>query len=169
MSASSKIVPLPRLLDVLAPLRAEGRTIALANGLFDILHVGHLRYLEGARTEAEVLIVAINSDASARGLKGPSRPIVSEDERAELVAGFGCVDFVTVFGEPSVEAVLRAIRPDVHCKGTDYTSDTVPEREVSRELGIRIAIVGDPKSHATRDLIRAIRVPAAGTETGGSS
>jgi D-glycero-beta-D-manno-heptose 1-phosphate adenylyltransferase len=169
MSARSKILPLPRLLDALAPLRASGRTVALANGLFDVLHVGHLRYLEGAGAEADVLVVAINSDASARALKGPSRPVVGEDERAELVAGFASVDYVTVFGEPSVENLLRSLRPDVHCKGTDYTAETVPEREVARELGIRIAIVGDPKTHATRDLIRAIRVPAAGTETGGAS
>ncbi len=156
MSAASKILPLPRLLEALAPLRAAGRTVALANGLFDLLHVGHLRYLESAKAEADVLVVAVNSDESARGLKGPFRPIVSERERAELVAGFGCVDFVTSFGEPSVEAVMRAIRPDVHCKGTDYTTETVPEREIARELGIRVAIVGDPKEHATRDIVARI-------------
>jgi D-glycero-beta-D-manno-heptose 1-phosphate adenylyltransferase len=169
VSAGEKILPLPRLLTALVPLRASGRTVALANGLFDLLHVGHLRYLEGARAEADVLVVAVNSDASARALKGPSRPVVGEGERAELVAGFGCVDFVTVFAEPSVESLLRDLRPDVHCKGTDYTADTVPEREIARELGIRIAIVGDPKRHATRDLIRAIRIPPAGDGTGGST
>ncbi len=156
MSTASKILSIPRLIEAIAPLRAAGRKVALANGLFDLLHVGHLRYLEGARAEADLLVVAINSDASARGLKGPSRPIVPEDERAELVAGFGCVDFVTVFGEPSVEAVMRALRPDVHCKGTDYTAETVPEREIARELGIRVAIVGDPKDHATRDIVSRI-------------
>ncbi len=156
MSASSKVLPLPRVLEAVAPLRAAGRTIALANGLFDLLHVGHLRYLEGARAEADVLVVAVNSDASARALKGPLRPIVAEDERAELVAGFACVDFVTLFSEPTVEAVLRSLRPDVHCKGTDYTAETVPEREIARELGVRVAIVGDPKGHATRDMVSRI-------------
>jgi D-glycero-beta-D-manno-heptose 1-phosphate adenylyltransferase len=156
VSAASKVLLLPRLIESLAPLRASGRTVALANGLFDLLHVGHVRYLEGARAEADLLVVAVNSDASARGLKGPARPIVPELERAELVAGFGCVDFVTIFGEASVEGVMRALRPDVHCKGTDYTGETVPERGIARELGIRVAIVGDPKDHATRDLLSRI-------------
>ncbi len=157
MRSASKIVSLPALLSALAPLRRSGQTVALANGLFDLLHVGHLRYLEGARREADVLVVAVNSDRSARALKGPPRPIVPEHERAELVAGFGCVDFVVVFDEPTVATVLRAVRPDVHCKGTDYTLETVPEKEVARELGIRVAIVGDPKSHASRDLLDRIR------------
>ena len=156
MSAASKILPLPFLLEAVAPLRAAGRKVALANGLFDLLHVGHLRYLEGSKAEADLLVVAVNSDASARGLKGPSRPIVPERERAELVAGFACVDFVTLFDEPSVEAVMRALLPDVHCKGTDYTRETVPEREIARELSIRVTIVGDPKEHATRDLVSRI-------------
>jgi bifunctional ADP-heptose synthase (sugar kinase/adenylyltransferase) len=104
-----------------------------------------------------VLVVAINDDASARALKGPDRPIVPQDERAELVAGFRCVTVVTLFGEATVEPLLRALVPAVHCKGTDYTAETVPEREIARELGIRVAITGDPKSHATRDLIRKIR------------
>ncbi len=116
-----------------------------------------MRYLEGAKAQADLLIVAVNSDASARALKGPSRPVVPQDERAELVAGFECVDFVTVFEETTVEAILRRVRPDVHCKGTDYTPATVPEREVARELGIRVAIVGDPKTHASRDLIERVR------------
>jgi rfaE bifunctional protein nucleotidyltransferase chain/domain len=154
---TGKILPLPRLLEALAPHRAAGKRVALANGLFDLLHVGHLRYLEASRTEADLLVVAINSDTSARALKGPTRPIVPEAERAELVAGFACVDHVTLFGEASVEAVMRALHPDVHCKGTDYTLQTVPEREIARELGIRIAIVGDPKEHATRDLVARIR------------
>ena len=157
MKSASKILPLARLAARVAPRREKGRRVALANGLFDLLHVGHLRYLEAAKAEADLLVVAINSDASARGLKGPGRPIVPEDERAEIVAGFACVDYVTLFDEPSVEAVMRAIRPDVHCKGTDYTAETVPEREIAKELGIRVAIVGDAKEHATRDLIRIIR------------
>ena len=157
MSASGKILTREGLLGTLPGLRADGRTIALANGLFDLLHVGHLRYLDGAAREADVLVVAVNGDASARALKGPDRPIVPEGERAELVAGFACVTFVTIFDELTVEPLLRALRPDVHCKGTDYTAETVPERETARSLGIRVAIVGDPKAHATRDLVGRIR------------
>jgi rfaE bifunctional protein nucleotidyltransferase chain/domain len=145
------------LLERIDSLRASGKTVALANGLFDVLHVGHLRYLKAARREADVLLVALNSDASARKLKGPTRPIVPEGERAELVAGFACVDLVTVFRGDNVETLLSTLRPDVHCKGTDYTLDSVPEAAVARALGIRIAIVGDPKAHATRDIIRRIR------------
>ncbi|HEX4825740.1 MAG TPA: adenylyltransferase/cytidyltransferase family protein [Candidatus Polarisedimenticolaceae bacterium] len=152
-----KVASRAELLDRAAAWRSEGRTIALANGLFDLLHVGHLRYLEAASREADRLVVAVNADASARALKGPDRPIVPEGERAELIAGFACVALVTIFAETSVAALLRALRPDVHCKGTDYTSDTVPEREIARALGIRVAITGDPKDHATRDLISRIR------------
>jgi len=155
--AKDKILDRRKLVEIVASYRAAGKTVALANGLFDVLHVGHLRYLEGAAAKADVLVVAVNDDASARTLKGPLRPFVSQDERAELVAGFACVDHVTIFGERSVEAVLRALVPDVHCKGTDYTEETVPEREVAKELGIRVAIVGDPKDHATTSLIETIR------------
>jgi rfaE bifunctional protein nucleotidyltransferase chain/domain len=157
MNSANKVVSRDELLRRAAVWRADGKTVALANGLFDIIHVGHLRYLEEAATLADVLVVAINDDASARGLKGPDRPIVPQDERAELVAGFRCVALVTIFGEATVEPLLRALVPAVHCKGTDYTSETVPERETARELGIRVAITGDPKTHATRDLIRRIR------------
>jgi len=157
VNAADKVMEIGELVQRLAPPRKAGSTIALANGLFDILHVGHLRYLEGARLEADILVVAINSDASARRLKGPSRPVVPGKERAELVAGFSCVDHALLFAEDNVERVLHELRPDVHCKGTDYTDETVPEREVALSLGIRIAIVGDPMRHATRDLIRQIR------------
>ena len=152
-----KVLPLHELAERLRLARAAGRSVALANGLFDLLHVGHLRYLEGAKAEADLLVVAINADSSARALKGEGRPVVPEAERAELVAGFGCVDFVTIFAEPTVEPLLRALRPDVHCKGTDYTAETVPERAVARELQIRVAIVGDPKDHATSDLLARMR------------
>jgi len=155
--AADKVVPLAELARHVAGIRGAGRTVALANGLFDLLHVGHLRYLEGARAEADVLVVAVNSDASARRLKGPERPLVPERERAELVAGFACVERVAIFAEDTVEPVLRLVRPDVHCKGTDYTAATVPEAAAARALGIRVAIVGDPKDHATRDLIKKIR------------
>lgn len=155
--AAAKIGSVPEIAAALNAERCAGRTVALANGLFDVLHVGHVRYLQGAAEQADVLVVAVNSDDSARGLKGPDRPIVPEDERAEIVAGFACVDFVVIFPERDVSRVLEALRPDVHCKGTDYTADTVPEREVARKIGARIAIVGDPKDHASRDLIRRIR------------
>jgi rfaE bifunctional protein nucleotidyltransferase chain/domain len=157
MTSADKVVSRDELLRRAASWRAGGKTVALANGLFDIVHVGHLRYLEEAATLADVLVVAINDDASARALKGPDRPIVPQDERAELVAGFRCVTLVTLFGEATVEPLLRALVPAVHCKGTDYTPDTVPERDTARELGIRVAITGDPKTHATRDLIKRIR------------
>jgi rfaE bifunctional protein nucleotidyltransferase chain/domain len=152
-----KVLPLAELAERVRTARAAGRTVALANGLFDLLHVGHLRYLEGAKAEADLLVVAINADDSARALKGEGRPVVTEAERAELVAGFACVDWVTIFSERTVEPLLRTLRPDVHCKGTDYTAETVPEREVARELGIRVAIVGDPKDHATSDLLSRLR------------
>jgi rfaE bifunctional protein nucleotidyltransferase chain/domain len=155
--STEKVLALQPLIERLAPLRAEGLQVALANGLFDILHVGHLRYLAGARAEADLLVVAVNADASARRLKGPGRPVTPEHERAELLAGFGCVDFVTIFATDTVEPVLRALRPDVHCKGTDYTAENVPEAHIARELGIRVAIVGDSKDHNTSDIIRQLR------------
>ncbi len=157
MSRHGLVVSRDDLLRQAASFRSEGKTIAMANGLFDLVHVGHLRYLEEAATLADVLVVAINDDASARALKGPDRPLVPQHERAELIAGLRCVALVTLFGEATVEPLLRALLPDVHCKGTDYTEDTVPERETARELGIRVAITGDPKDHATRDLIAQIR------------
>jgi rfaE bifunctional protein nucleotidyltransferase chain/domain len=137
--------------------RAQGRTVAFANGCFDLLHVGHLRYLESAAREADVLVVAINDDASVRELKGEGRPILAAEHRAELVAALRCVDYVVVFPEPTVGPLLEALRPDVHCKGTDYTLDTVPERDVVKAYGGRVAIVGDPKDHSTRDLLARIR------------
>ena len=134
-----------------------GRTIAFANGVFDMLHVGHVRYLEGARQEADVLVVAVNDDATVRMLKGPDRPVLPAADRAELVAALRCADAVVIFPEPTVTPLLELLRPDVHCKGTDYTVDSVPERETVRAYGGRTAIVGDPKDHSTRDLLRAIR------------
>jgi rfaE bifunctional protein nucleotidyltransferase chain/domain len=154
---AGKVLGLEHLREALETHRDQGRTIALANGLFDILHVGHLRYLEAAAGEADILVVATNSDASARYLRGAPRPYVPQEQRAEILAGLECVDHVTVFEGPDVGPLLRALRPDVHCKGTDYTADTVPEGAAARALGIRIAIVGDPKNHATTDLIRRIR------------
>jgi rfaE bifunctional protein nucleotidyltransferase chain/domain len=136
--------------------RAAGRTIAFANGCFDILHVGHVRYLQAAADEADVLVVAINDDRSVRQLKGEGRPILAEQDRAELVAAVAGVDYVVVFPEPTVGPLLELLQPDVHCKGTDYTAETVPERDVVRGYGGRVAIVGDPKDHSTRDLLSRI-------------
>ena len=133
--------------------RAAGRTIAFANGGFDLLHVGHVRYLEAARREADVLVVAINSDTSVRASKGPGRPVMDEAARAELVAALRCVDYVTIFSDATVDRLLTLLRPDVHCKGTDYTVDTVPERDTVHAYGGRIAIVGDPKDHSTTALL----------------
>jgi len=152
-----KILPLGELRERVDALRREGRSIALANGLFDILHVGHLRYLQEAASQADRLVVGVNSDASARQLKGPSRPVNPQGERAELLAGLACVDFVTIFDGPTAEELLRTLRPDVHCKGTDYTVETVPESALARTLGIRVAIVGDSKRHSTRDIIHRLR------------
>jgi rfaE bifunctional protein nucleotidyltransferase chain/domain len=157
MTARRKILPRNELLERLESERSEGRTIALANGIFDILHVGHLRYLEAASEEADRLVVGVNSDRSARKLKGPNRPVATERERAELIAGFACVSYVTIFEDDTAEPLLRDLRPDVHCKGTDYTPESVPEAGTARELGVRVAIVGDSKSHSTRDIIRRLR------------
>lgn len=136
--------------------RQAGRSVAFANGCFDILHVGHVRYLEAAAREADRLVVAINDDASVRGLKGEGRPILAAADRAELVAALRCVDYVVVFPEPTVGPLLEAIHPDVHCKGTDYTVDSVPERAIVEAYGGRTAIVGDPKDHSTRELLARI-------------
>jgi D-glycero-beta-D-manno-heptose 1-phosphate adenylyltransferase len=138
-------------------MRQAGRSVAFANGVFDLLHVGHVRYLEAAAQEADVLVVAINDDDSVRALKGEGRPILAAEHRAELVAALRAVDFVVIFPEPTVGPLLLALRPDVHCKGTDYTVDSVPEREVVTSYGGRTAIVGDPKDHSTRDLLARLR------------
>jgi rfaE bifunctional protein nucleotidyltransferase chain/domain len=145
------------LIEAVARERAAGRTIAFANGCFDLLHVGHVRYLQGAASEADRLIVAVNDDGSVERLKGTGRPILPAAERAELVAGVRGVDYVVVFADPTVDRLLTLFVPDVHCKGTDYTVDTVPERAVVAAYGGRTAIVGDPKHHATRDLLSRIK------------
>jgi len=144
-------------------LRASGavRRVVLANGCFDLLHVGHARYLADARSRGDCLVVALNTDESVRGLKGPERPLVPLAERAELVASLRCVDFVTSFGEATLEATLRALRPDVHAKGTDYTVATVPEGDVDRELGIEVAICGDPKDRSSSRLLARIARPGS--------
>ncbi len=140
--------------------RRAGRRVVFTNGCFDLLHVGHTRLLEAARREGDVLVVALNDDASVWRLKGPGRPVQPEGERAELVASLRWVDYVTIFHEDTVDAILKRLRPDVHAKGTDYRSETIPERATAEAVGARIAIVGDPKDHATRDLIARIREAA---------
>jgi len=152
-----RVVTLPELETAVRAERVEGRTIALANGCFDLLHVGHVRYLAGARAEADRLVVALNDDESVRMLKGEGRPLMAGPDRAEIVAALRGVDYAVLFPGPTVAAVLEAIRPDVHCKGTDYTVDSVPERDIVAAYGGRTAIVGDPKDHSTRDLVARIR------------
>jgi len=154
---NAKIAPLAAVRERVEEARREGRTVALANGCFDVLHVGHARYLEGAAAEADVLVVGLNADASVRRLKGEGRPVLPAEDRARLVAALRVVDHVVVFEEDDVRSLLLALRPDVHCKGTDYTADTVPERDTVRSYGGRVAIVGDPKDHDTRKLIARIR------------
>ena len=154
--SGAPIVGLDEACALAAAWRREGKSIALANGCFDILHVGHVRYLEASAREADALIVAVNADASVRGLKGEGRPVLDERARATLVAALRCVDAVVIFGEPTVTRVLDALRPDVHCKGTDYTVESVPERAFVASYGGRTAIVGDPKDHSTRDLLGRI-------------
>jgi D-glycero-beta-D-manno-heptose 1-phosphate adenylyltransferase len=139
-----------------AEWRSRGRRVVLANGCFDLLHVGHVRYLKAARGLGDALVVGLNSDASVRRLKGPGRPVIPADERAELIGALASVDLVVVFDEDSAEALIARLRPDVHAKGTDYTEESVPERAAVLAAGGRVAIAGDPKSHATRDLIAAI-------------
>jgi len=155
--SADKVAPLDVVRERVEAARREGRSVALANGCFDVLHVGHARYLEGAAAEADVLVVGINADASVRRLKGEGRPVLPAEDRARLVAAMRVVDHVVVFEEDDVRALLLALRPDVHCKGTDYTADTVPERDTVRSYGGRVAIVGDPKDHDTRRLIARIR------------
>jgi rfaE bifunctional protein nucleotidyltransferase chain/domain len=162
MDTRAKILSREELRHRLADHRARGRRIVMANGCFDILHVGHVRYLEGARREGDVLVVAVNSDASERALKGEGRPVLPQEARAQLVAALAAVDYVVIFDELSVEPLLEALRPNVHAKGTDYTADTVPERETAARLGIRVAIVGDPKRHSTRGLLERLRGRADG-------
>ncbi len=153
---SGRIIPRTGVRELGEQLRREGRRIAFANGCFDLLHVGHIRYLAGARAEGDVLVVGVNSDASVAHLKGPGRPLLPAPARAELVAALESVDYVVVFEEPSVAELLEELRPDVHCKGTDYTEETVPEREVMKRLGGQVRIVGDPKDHSTRDILADI-------------
>ncbi len=159
----ARIVSLAELIPLVARERAVGRSIVLANGAFDLLHVGHIRYLQGAAAEGDVLVVALNSDASVHALKGEGRPVVPLADRVEIIAALACVDYVTTFAEKKVTDVLLALKPDVHAKGTDYTKDTVPEVDTVRGYGGRVAIVGDPKDHSTTDLLTRINTGENGS------
>lgn len=147
------LVALEDLPKLRAAATAAGKTIAMANGIFDLFHVGHLRYLEGARAEADLLVVAVNSDVSTKLNKGPSRPVIPEQERAEIVASLRCVDHVVLFDTKDVVSVIRLLKPDVQVKGTDYTPETIPEAAEVRAYGGRVAVAGDPKNHSTSELI----------------
>lgn len=156
VGSAARILKRDELLERVHAARKKGQRIVLANGCFDLLHAGHVRYLIGARRLGDLLVVAINSDQQVAEQKGPGRPILSEAERAEIVAALEPVDWVTIFSEPTVEELILALRPDVHAKGTDYTEETVPEREVVKSYGGKVAIVGDPKDHSTSQLIKTI-------------
>ena len=157
MSTLEKVQRLAEVVEQRERWRAEGKTVALANGVFDLIHVGHVRYLEGAKALADCLVVAVNSDASTRAYKGPGRPHIPEGERAELVAALACTDRVIVFDEPNVRNIIRALKPDVHVKGTDYTPDTIPEGDEVRAYGGRVAVAGDPKNHSTTELAQRLQ------------
>lgn len=160
MTSPSRFVDREALAVLLARERARLGRVVLANGGFDLLHVGHVRYLEAAKALGDTLVVALNTDESVRAAKGPGRPATPLAERAELVAALRCVDFVTSFPEATLEATLRLLRPDVHAKGTDYALESVPERAIDRELGIELAICGDPKTHSSSAL--ALRLASSG-------
>jgi len=152
----NKILSINDLEEKILKTRIEGKTIVFANGCFDLLHVGHVRYLYGAKSLGDLLIVAINSDRIVRQLKGSNRPLTSENERAEIIAALSCVDYVTIFDTPTVTELLLLLKPDIHAKGTDYTTETVPEREIVKSYGGRVAIVGDPKDHSTTSILEQI-------------
>jgi len=150
---TTRIIERRDLLAVVEAAKRKGSRIVLANGCFDVLHVGHIRYLEAAKALGDLLIVGVNSDEQTRRLKGDGRPLVPQDQRAQIVSALEAVNFVTIFEEPTVKELLLAIKPDVHAKGTDYTEDMVPERDVVRSFGGRVAIVGDPKNHSSSEII----------------
>jgi rfaE bifunctional protein nucleotidyltransferase chain/domain len=149
----ARIVDRPRLQEAIAAAKKDGRRIVFCNGCFDVLHVGHVRYLEAAKALGDLLIVAVNSDEQVRKQKGEDRPLMPQDQRAEIVSALAAVDFVTIFEEPTVTELLLALKPDIHAKGTDYTEDTVPERDVVRSYGGRVAIAGDQKDHSSSEMI----------------
>ena len=152
----SKLKDRAALAKTIAGLKKKGKKVVFANGCFDVVHVGHARFLKGAKAKGDVLVLGLNSDSSVRRLKGKGRPLVSEKERAELMESFEVIDYIVIFNELTVEKTLRELRPHYHAKGTDYTKDTVPEKELTASLGIKIAIVGDKKNHSTKDIIKTV-------------
>jgi len=152
-----QVVGREELVAIIAEQKSSGKKVVLANGCFDLFHVGHIRYLEGAKAAGDFLIVAVNSDEQVVKQKGEGRPFMPENERAEIIAALRCVDLVTIFPEPTVAEVIRSIKPDFHAKGTDYTSDSVPEKDIVAEVGGKVIIVGDPKDHSSSDMLRKMR------------
>jgi D-glycero-beta-D-manno-heptose 1-phosphate adenylyltransferase len=155
-TAAARILERNRLIARVAIARKGGARVVFANGCFDLLHVGHVRYLEAAKGLGDLLVVGVNSDGQVRRLKGEGRPFIPERERAEVIASLRAVDYVTIFQEPTVTELLLALRPDIHAKGTDYTEDSVPERDVVRSFGGRVQIVGDPKDHSSTEMLNAV-------------
>lgn len=153
---STKIKGLQEIRDVVAQHQKSGKTVVFANGCFDLIHVGHVRYLEAARALGDLLVLGLNGDESVGLLKGPGRPVMNQEERAEILAAMECVDYVLLFDDPTAERILEELKPDIHAKGTDYTEQTVPERDTVLSYGGSIAIVGDPKDHSTQDFLRRI-------------
>ena len=151
------VASLETVLETVAQARSKGASVVLTNGAFDMLHVGHVRYLQGAAQQGDIVVTAVNSDSSVRHSKGPSRPVIPEQERAELVAALGVVDWVVLFDEPTVTGVIERLRPEVHAKGTAYSPESVPERSVVESYGGRVAIVGDPKDHSTTELVERLK------------
>jgi rfaE bifunctional protein nucleotidyltransferase chain/domain len=160
-SAPRKLKTLTELKKIVGGAKAAGKTVVLANGCFDLFHVGHIRYLRGAKAKGDILVVALNSDGSVRRLKGKGRPILPQGERAEILAAFSFVDYVTIFREPNVEKILLALKPEVHAKGSDYTEGTVPERDTVRKYGGRVAIAGGPKVRDASEIIKKIAATSA--------
>jgi rfaE bifunctional protein nucleotidyltransferase chain/domain len=152
----NKLTSRPKLARIIARLKKQGKKVVFANGCFDLLHVGHIRFLKGAKAKGDVLVLGLNSDSSVRKLKGKGRPLVNQRERAEILSEFEFIDYLVIFNELTVDKTLKTLLPTYHAKGTDYTVNTVPERAMAKELGIKIAIVGDPKDHSTKDLIKTI-------------
>jgi rfaE bifunctional protein nucleotidyltransferase chain/domain len=156
MNPRSKIKEIDELKVVVRQLHASGKAVVFANGCFDLIHVGHVRYLQSARAMGDALIVGVNGDAGVQALKGTGRPLQSGNDRAEMIASMACVDYVLLFDDPTVDGILEELQPDIHAKGTDYSEETVPEKDTVLSYGGRVAIAGDPKDHSTRDLIQTI-------------
>jgi rfaE bifunctional protein nucleotidyltransferase chain/domain len=152
----NKIIPLHKLKQIISKEKNEGKTVVLANGCFDLIHVGHIRYLKDARLSGDILVIALNSDSSVNRLKGPGRPILDQNQRADILSSFGCVDHIIIFDESDVSSILLSIKPDIHAKGSDYTEETVPEKDIVHSYGGKVVIVGGPKIKSTSEIILKI-------------